>query len=762
MQQSFHLFVRQHFSGWYTASVLTHPEYAVFGPAMGPLRDELREVLAQELALGALKPRGETFFDDTERQVLELELRGVQHDRLLRVPMRFTLLLRRLEEADRFEVRIPVIGKRFRIAGRENIEPWSEELIRGHFHLKQVDELLKHQFERAETLERLDVVWHGSGGRRRKRRKTAQQAERERRFSSPLSQVGVELVAEARAGRLRRAHFRDEELRQLLAILAASQNRSLLLLGPSGVGKTALVHELAQRLATREVSERLHGIPLWHITGGRIIAGMKYLGQWQQRCLEVVQELRAERGILFADNLLELLMAGSGDRGLDVGRFLLPHVQKGELTVIAETTPDALLQAEQRNPAFVQALRRLPLAPFSSERSYRILELACGGLEKENRVEFTPQALSRALDILARFGDADALPGSGLTLIEQMAGSPDTAANAARDAQGRRRLGPADAVAAFARSSGFPQALIDPDQLLDVDEVRAFFDRRIIGQPDATELLSDLVMVVKASLNDPGRPIGSFLFMGPTGVGKTESAQTLAQYLFGQRDRLLRFDMSEYGYPGSAARLVGQGLGEGELTRQLREQPFSALLFDEVEKADPEVFDVLLQVLGEGRLTDGTGRTVRFTHAIIILTSNLGARRGPAIGIRGDDERRALALHFQEAARKFFRPELVNRIDFLVPFRELDRAALRGIARIMLDQALAREGFARRRIELSYEPEVLDLLVEQGFDPRYGARPMKRAVENLVLVPLSRFLAGGAEVTGPLRLRVVEGDRVGW
>jgi ATP-dependent Clp protease ATP-binding subunit ClpC len=759
MQQSFHLYIRQHANNWLTASVLTHPEYACFGPSLAPLRAEITEVLAQELATGALKNRGETFFEEMERRVLELELRAVQHDRLIRVPMRFSMLVRHLKDTheDLYEVWLPRLGQRFKIYGAENIKPWGEEVVRGHFHLSDVEELLRYQYERGERIERLDVTWHGRGGQRRSRGSASHQRQdpdMERRMGTPLAEVGVELTHEARQGRLPRAYDRGDELRQLLGILDSAQKRSTLLVGASGVGKSALVHEVAHRIALGQVPLRIQEVPLWHVSGGRIIAGMKYLGQWQERCQSIVEEIRNERGILYVDSLLELMMSGSSRSGMSVASFLLPYVQSGEITVLAESTPDALLLAEQQGANFVHALRRLPVAPFSTERSYQILQKATGRLEKEHKVSFTPEALSRALDVLARFGDADALPGSGLKLIDQMARLPQARAveaaargQAPRRPHGRPQLSPVDAVAAFARSSGFPQDLIDPDCLLDVASVRDFFTTRVIGQPDATELLTNLIMVIKSSLNDPERPLGSFLFMGPTGVGKTESALTLSEYLFGDRDRLARFDMSEYGYPGSASRLVGGSRGEGDLTRRVREQPFSVLLFDEVEKADPEVFDILLQVLGEGRLTDGTGRTVRFTHAIIIMTSNLGAGNQKSIGMRGaaPDRETTLAHHYREAARAFFRPEFINRVDFLVPFADLDAQAVRGIAGRMLDKALAREGFARRGITVQYEDELLDLLMEHGFDPRYGARPMKRAVEQRILIPLSRRLVLRAE-----------------
>lgn len=753
MQQRFHLFIRQHANDWLTAQVLTYPQYAAFGPKLAPLKEQLTEVLAQELAEGRISSRDQ-WFDDLKRRTIELELRAVQHTRLIRVPMRFSVLVRPLPDRgpDTFEVRLPRLGQTFTIAGEDNIVPWTEEIIRGHFHLDPVERLLPYQSARGERLDSIEVTWQtpkSKAARRRAARKSRREAQDEdadflgwlkKHTASPLDEVGVELTAEARNDRLPRADFRDGLVDQLLSILDAAHNRSVLLTGPSGVGKTALVHEVAHRVAEGRVPLRLQGVPIWHVTGGRIIAGMKYLGEWQARCQSIVESIRAERGILYVDSPLELLTAGGGGTGLNVANFFLPAIRSGEITVIAESNPDALLLAEQAGPTFIAALRRVPVPPFSADVSRAILERAATRLEKNYRVRYTPAGLARALDVLARFGDAEALPGSGLRLIEQMARLPGEGGPRPKRGGPPPVLGPKVAVQAFARASGFSEALVDPDVLLDVTEVRDYFESRVVGQSDATDLLTNLILVIKASLDDPDRPLGSFLFMGPTGVGKTESALTLAEYLFGARERVIRFDMSEYGYPGSAARLVGVGRQEGDLTRKVREQPFCVLLLDEVEKADPEVFDILLQVLGEGRLTDGTGRLVRFRHAIIIMTSNLGASDKRRIGLGGTDRPHALAQHYRDAARAFFKPEFINRVDFLVPFGALEPEAVRGIARRMLDAGLKREGFTRRGIDVRYGEPVLDLLMTHGFDPRYGARPMKRAVEQRVLVPLSRRL----------------------
>lgn len=723
MKRRFSLYVRQHQSGWYTAQVLALPRYAAYGPSLSELREEIAEALAADLRRGELRLDQPTCFDDLVRKSITVEVKAVQHHRLVTVPLRMTVLFRPVEPGSKiFEVRVPRADVRFTIRGEENILPWAEEQIRGAFHMSSVKDLLAHQYEKSERLDEVDVVYQPQKAKRRVERDVKRVIEQ----THPLDAMGVELVREAEQGRLPRAMFRDVLVEQLEGLLDARVASSALLVGPSGAGKTALVHELAHRVA---LERALPDTTIWHIPPSRIIAGARYLGQWQERCAFVVQQIVGSRGVWYAESLLELLQAGAGRDGLDVASFLLPHIRAGELSLIVEATPDALAVAERAHPAFVRALSRLRVPTLELSRSYEVLERAAERLGKAHAVTWGEGAVRAALDVVARFGDAESLPGSGLGVLERMVGVAGGQGGAITED---------DAIAAFSRISGFPASLVDPKALLDVQGVRRFFRARVIGQDPATDLLSNLVMLLKAGLNDPDKPLGSFLFMGPTGVGKTESALTLAKYLFGDTKRLVRFDMSEYGYPGSSIRLVDGPDGEGELTRPVREQPFSVLLFDEVEKADPSVYDVLLQVLGEGRLTDGTGRTVRFVHTIVIMTSNLGATKKDPIGFSGTN--RPAAQHYLEAAERFFRPELVNRIDHVVPFSALERGSLAKIARGLLDAALAREGLTRRGLTVEYDEAVLERVLAAGFDPRYGARPMKRAVESEVSVPLARYL----------------------
>jgi len=492
-----------------------------------------------------------------------------------------------------------------------------------------------------------------------------------------------------------------------------------------------VVHELAHRMAQGRVPDRLKGAPLWHISGNRLMAGMMYLGDWQERALTIARGVVASGGLLYVDNLLELLSAGTGRGGLDAGQLFLPFVQRDAFPLIAETTPDGQVQAEQVHPSFVRALRRQEVPGMPRAVARQVLDVLAGRMARQAQATLQDDALPTALELLERHGRAEGLPGSGLGLLEAMIrGNPG------------QSVGRAEALAAFSATTGLPVALIDPEAGLDEDEVRSWFTERIVGQPEAVDHLVSLLLVLKAGLADPGKPLGSLLLMGPTGVGKTESAKALATWLFGGTERLVRFDLSEYGALGSAQRLVDGPGGQGLLTRAVREQPFSLLLFDEVEKAEPGVFDVLLQVLGEGRLTDGTGHTVDLSHTIVLLTSNLGASDRRTLGLVSAE---APASRYLDAAAAFFRPEFLNRLDAVVPYRSLDRASVRTIARGMLTEALSREGLSRRGITVTWSDEVLEPLVAAGFDAKLGARPMKRAIEQQVLVPLARRLALGLE-----------------
>lgn len=320
-----------------------------------------------------------------------------------------------------------------------------------------------------------------------------------------------------------------------------------------------------------------------------------------------------------------------------------------------------------------------------------------------------------------------------------------------------------DVVAAFAAETGLPRFLLDGDEPLRLDEAREFFSRRVMGQPRAVDLVVDVLATVKAGLSPPGRPVSSMLLIGPTGVGKTETAKALAEFMYRSPTRMIRVDMSEYADVAAVDRLIGGSLSkEGLLTAKIREQPFSVVLLDEFEKAHPSFFDLLLQVLGEGRLTDGAGRVADFGNAIVLMTSNLGAdsfgRASP--GFRpADDRLQQSERHFTDRVREFVRPELFNRIDRIVPFSPLDRATIRAIARRELDKVRSRDGIHHRRLALEVEPAVVDFLAERGYEPRYGARPLQRAIDRRLATRLAACVNRyDADLRIAARAEMVDGD----
>jgi DNA polymerase III delta prime subunit len=370
---------------------------------------------------------------------------------------------------------------------------------------------------------------------------------------------------------------------------------------------------------------------------------------------------------------------------------------------------------------------------MTDEETLRVLIHVQRQLEARHACRFELDVLPTIVDLQRRYVRDAAFPGKGAAFLHQLAVKFQNK----RDEPVTR----AAALAEFHLRSGLAVTFLDRQARLARKEVLESLGRQVVGQDAALNAAADAITVAKARLNDPDRPLGVFLFLGPTGVGKTECAKAVARYLFGNTDRLLRFDLNEYGEPGASARLVGTFTQpEGLLTSAVRRQRFAVVLFDEVEKAHPEVSDLLLQVLGEGRLTDALGRTADFSNALIVLTSNLGVRDAEAaVGFRQDDTARAAV--FVRATERFFRPEFVNRIDRIVPFGRLSRDHMRGVARKLIEDVFAREGLVQRKCLLSVEAPALERVVDQGYDPLLGARALKRSIERALVLPVAERLA---------------------
>jgi ATP-dependent Clp protease ATP-binding subunit ClpA len=549
---------------------------------------------------------------------------------------------------------------------------------------------------------------------------------------------------------LERAVLRDREVNELERLLGESDRRPVLLCGPRLAGKTAVVHECVFRRVSQRKQVHIQQQNVWLLSPQRLISGMSYVGQWEGRLLSILKHARKRDHVLYFDDLVGLFLAGiSANSTLNAATVLKPYLERRDVRVLGEITTEGLRVLQERDRGFADLFHLIPVREPTDADTLRILVDQQRRLEGKHTCDFGLDVLPATIDIQRRYDRTAAFPGKAAAVLTRLAIRATTDKNATTTTvrngefdplRGRPIISRDDVLADFAARSGLSLAFLDPKQRLDRDDVRDKVREQVIGQSEAVESLADVVSVAKARLNDPDRPLAAFLFLGPTGVGKTECAKAIARTLFGDADRLLRFDLNEFNQPRSAARLVGTfSQPEGLLTSAIRRQPFAVILLDEIEKADPEVFDLLLSVLGEGRLTDALGRTADFSNAIIIMTSNLGVREAEGnLGFLPEvDKSRAYTL----AAEKFFRPEFFNRLDRVIPFKKLTRDEMATIARRLVNEVLTREGFGQRKCVLNVSSDALDRVIAAGYDPALGARAMKRAVERELTQPAAGRLA---------------------
>jgi len=563
-----------------------------------------------------------------------------------------------------------------------------------------------------------------------------------------LEKVGVDL-GDLWPDELDRVWFREREVETLRTLVDERYVRPVLLLGPSGAGKSGLVHEWFHRRKEAErrlkPSARKRG-SVWRLHPQRLISGMSFVGQWEQRLHAILDHAERARHVLWLDDLVGLFYAGiSAGSNLTIGHVLKETLVRSRLRVVGEATPEVFRVLREIDRGFADLFRVLPVAPLDPATTMRVLVRAARTYERRHRRTVTPGAFLPVVQLQQRYQPREALPGKAVRFLERVC-----------SAKREGSVSGADVLDEFARASGLNRRFLDVRASLEAREVRDFLRARIIGQEEAVEALVDVVMLAKARLNEPGRPPGVLLFLGPTGVGKTECAKALAAFLFGSEDRLLRFDMNEYVDSGSGARLVGdRARPDGLLTAAVRRQPFGVILLDEIEKAHPEVHDLLLQVLGEGRLTDARGETADFGNAVVLMTSNLGAAEVAArVGIGEDAADRREA--WVRSAERFFRPEFFNRLDRVIPFHPLDPGQVRRVAELRMRELLAREGLVRRRVLLEVDPWALDRVAELGYHPQLGARALKRELEERVTRPVAALLAATMPAR-PVVLRLFAG-----
>jgi ATP-dependent Clp protease ATP-binding subunit ClpA len=531
---------------------------------------------------------------------------------------------------------------------------------------------------------------------------------------------------------------RDDTLTELGWRLENGQG--FVLMGEPRSGRSAVLLEAIRR--------KRKGVQVYRTQARRLVAGARYLGEWQGMCEAMVKELVELEAFLWVEDLVELFRVGGHSAADSVGAWLRAAMPEG-LRLIGEINPREAEVLRRLSPGFLESVRIVEVDALTDEELGRVTTRLAEHLERAHGLRVEPAAARLARRVLARFVREEAFPGKLVRFLE------DTARDAAR--RGLAAVDDAAVLDAFGRRTGMPAVLLDDRVALPIDSLSERLSRRIVGQPAAVDALTRALVTFKAGLNDADRPIATMLFAGPTGVGKTATARALAEWAYGSDSALVRVDMSECQHPGQVARLIGvPGGAPGELVRRVRERPFSVVLFDEIEKAHPMFFDLLLGLLDEGTLSDGDGRVTSFRGSVVLLTTNLGTRKGSSLGFGG-----AGAGLDTTAIRNFFRPELLNRLDRIVAFSPLDPAGVRRIAERELELVATRPGFAGRGLQLTCSDAVVDRVVAVGFDAALGARPLQRAVEQLVVAALARYLLANPHAQDTvLAVDVVAGEIV--
>lgn len=526
---------------------------------------------------------------------------------------------------------------------------------------------------------------------------------------------------------LERTAGREKEIEKLTELLDSADQRPILIVGKNKTGKTALVHEYVFRSVEKRKSPRSSERNTWLLAPQRLIAGMMYVGQWEERLLAILKEAKERQHLLYFEDLLGLFFAGqSRDSDLSMAQVVKPYIERRDIRILGEITPEAFRVLQERDRSFADLFQILRVAETTDDETLKIILNVRRSLEQKHECRFALDSLPVALDLQRRYNREAAFPGKAAAFLKQLAVKFQ-----------KKEVRRDDVLSEFEAKSGMSVAFLDDKTKLDRREIIEKIQTGVIGQTAAIEAAADVISIAKARLNDRSRPLASLLFLGATGVGKTEAAKQIAKYLYGDEDKLLRFDMNEFVSPFDVMRLVGTfDQPEGLLTGAIRRQPFAVILLDEIEKANADVFNLLLQVMGDGRLTDALGRTADFTNAILILTSNLGSREANVkLGFRQTKESDAGV--FRQAAEKFFRPEFFNRFDRVIAFERLSRTEVEQIAEIQMQKVFSRDGLVRRNCKLNIEPAAMRLIVDEGYHPQLGARALKRAIEKYLIQPIA-------------------------
>jgi ATP-dependent Clp protease ATP-binding subunit ClpC len=627
-----------------------------------------------------------------------------------------------------------------------------------------------------------------------------------KKSSKLLDQFGRNLTKLAAEGKLDPCVGRETEIERIMQILSRRTKNNPVLVGEPGVGKTAVVEGLAQRITSSEVPELLKNKQIYTLDLAALVAGSKYRGEFEERLKKVMKEI-TQRGdiILFIDELHNLVGAGAAEGAIDAASILKPALARGELQTIGATTLDEYRKYLERDSALERRFQQIRVDEPTIDQTVEILTGLRDRYEQHHKVQITDEALRAAGELASRYIADRFLPDKAIDLIDEAASrmriKSMTSPPANRELEGevettrrekeaaieaqefekaaslrdkerkltnkkreleqawesgesgdRPSIGEEEIADIVSMWTGIPVFKLTEAETQKLMRMEDELHKRVIGQHPAIEVISKAIRRSRAGLKDPKRPTGSFIFLGPSGVGKTELARTLAEFLFGDDDALIRIDMSEYMEKHAVSRLVGSPPGYigydegGQLTEAVRRKPYSVLLLDEIEKAHPDVFNILLQILEDGRLTDAQGRTVDFRHAIVIMTSNIGAAeiaRNTPLGFAVSDDETGITYEDMKnrimgELKKVFRPEFLNRIDDVIVFHKLQKDEIKQIVELLLLRI--RESMAERELQLELTEPAKDLLVEKGWDPAMGARPLRRAIQRYIEDPLADFV----------------------
>ncbi len=627
-----------------------------------------------------------------------------------------------------------------------------------------------------------------------------------------LDQLGVDLTAAASSGKLDPTVGRDQEIQRVTQILSRRTKNNPVLVGEPGVGKTAIVEALAQRIAADDVPSTLHGKRLVTLDMGALVAGTKYRGEFEERLKKVIEEIRgASNCVLFIDEVHTMVGAGAAEGAVDAANILKPSLARGELQCIGATTPDDYRKYIERDPALERRFQPVKVEQPSSEETVEILRGIKGAYEDHHGLKISEEALDVASQLASRYIADRFLPDKAIDLIDEAASrlrisydSPPISVKEARSLLEKVRKAKDEAISnreyelaaekreheaqltekledlekEWESERGVDKPVVSPD---DVSEVVSMWTgipvtrltsteterlvnmegnlrEIVVGQDEAITIVSKAVRRARAGLKNPKRPVGTFMFLGPTGVGKTYLVQKLAEFLFGSEEAVVRVDMSEFMERHAVARLVGAPPGYigydegGQLTEAVRRKSYSVILLDEIEKAHPEVFNILLQIFDDGHLTDAKGRRVDFRNTIIVMTSNIGSdliRQDKSIGFslktegEEEEERRYLRMkqNVLDEVKRFFRPEFLNRVDAQLVFHSLSREQMTQIVDLMLFTVASE--LLQKGINMEVTDKAKEWLVEKGFDPQFGARPLRRVIQDHVEDKLSDAILGG-------------------